>query len=270
MSMEIKMSDLYVLQDDNGSFNDFSVDARDFLRDNFIIDFVALEDKLYVGLYKPFSDFYFELNSGTAKTLTFKVNSNIIAVNDDTKDFSRSGFVKFDKPESWTAETINGVEGYWVEITADADFSDDVQGLNIVYADDNDLLTEIRSIDMLLAKGDTSFIAYHQGVRDEIVQTLRNGGHLKRSGDEIAELTKWDLLDIGEIKNAAKYLCLAKIFFDVSKNNEDKYYMRFRDFQGMYGNAFDTYVLKIDTNDDGKYEEEEDLNTNSEVRLILG
>lgn len=262
------MKDLYVIQDDNGVFNDYSRDAQDFLRDNFSLDFVALEDKLYIGLYKPFSDFYFELNSGTGKTLTYKINGTIITIDDDTKDFSRSGFVKFAKPESWTAETINGVEGYWLEITSNLDFIDDIQGLNIVYADDNDLRTEIRNIDILLAKGDTSFIAYHQGVREEIIQTLRNGGNLKMSGQEVQELTKWDLLDIGEIKNAAKYLCLAKIFFDVSKNNEDKYYARFRDFQGMYGNAFDTYVLKIDNKDDGTYEQEDDLVFNSEIEII--
>ena len=198
------MKDLRVVHDDNGSFIDFSDDAKDFLRDDFSLDFTATEDSLYIGLYKPFSDFYFELNSGTGKTLTYTINGNNLTVNDNTRDFSRSGFVQFDKPESWVVETINGVEAFWVKITANLDFTDIVTGLNIVYADDIDLKTEIRNIDILLAKGDTSFIAYHQGVREEIIQTLRNGGHLKMKDNQIAELTKWDLLDIGEIRNAAK------------------------------------------------------------------
>lgn len=259
-----------VIHDDNGSFIDFSADAKNYLRDNFTLNFTAAEDKLYIGLYKPFGDFYFELESGTGKTLTYKINGNQIDAEDDTRDFSRSGFIHFDKPTDWVAETINGIEAFWLEITANLDFIDVVTGLNIVYADDIDLKTEVRNIDILLAKGDTSFIAYHQGVRDEIIQTLRNGGQLKMSNDQIAELTKWDLLDMGEIRQAAKYLCLAKIFFDVSKNNEDKYYERFRDFQGMYGNAFDTFVLKIDTKDDGKYEQEDDLEFNSAIKIQLG
>lgn len=266
------MKDLMVVQDDNGSFLDFSADAKDFLRDPFTLDFVALEDRLYIGLYKPFREFYFELSSGTAKTLSYFINGNPLTVEDDTRDFSRSGFVNFTQPEDWTVETIDGVEAYWVEISSDLDFTDIVTGLNIVYADDTDLKTEIRNINLLLAKGDTSFIAYHQGVRDEIIQTLRNGGHLKRKKDSeiIEELTKWDLLDIGEIRNAAKYLCLAKIFFDVSKNNDDKFYGRFRDFQGMYGNAFDTYILKLDTKDDGIYEQEDDLEFNNNIEIQLG
>jgi hypothetical protein len=264
------MKDLRVIHDDNGAFVDYSADAADFLRDNFTVNFTATEDKLYVGLYKPFSEFYFELDSGTGKTLTYKINGTGINVKDDTRDFSRSGFIHFDKPTNWLAETINGVEGYWLEITANLDFIDVVTGINIVYADDIDLKTEIRNIDILLAKGDKSFIAYHQGVREEIIQTLRNGGYLKHADDEIAELTKWDLLDIGEVRNAAKYLCLAKIFFDVSKNNDDKYYLRFRDFQGMYGNAFDTYILKLDTKDDGIYEEADDLEFNSDIEIVLG
>lgn len=259
-----------VIQDDNGSFIDFSADAKDFLRDNFTLDFTAAEDKLYIGLYKPFSDFYLELESSTGKTLTYKINGVDIDVEDDTRNFSRNGFINFDKPTDWLAETINGIEAYWMEISSNLDFMDVITGLNLVYADDIDLKTEVRNIDILLAKGDTSFIAYHQGVRDEIIQTLRNGGYLKTADDQILEITKWDLLDIGEIRQAAKYLCLAKIFFDVSKNNDDKYYTRFRDFQGMYGNAFDTFVLKIDTKDDGKYEQEDDLEFNSAIEIQLG
>jgi len=249
------MNDLLVFQDDDGVFKDFSLDARDFLRDDFTIDFAAAEDKLYIGLYKPFGSFYFELVSGESKVLTYKINGSAIAVNDETKNFERSGFVSFNKPSSWASETINGTLAYWIEIESDSDFTDIVRGINIVFADDNDLKSEIRNIELYLAKGDISFIAYHQGVRDEIIQTLRNGGQLKMANDRVSNITKWDILDLGEIRNAAKYLCLAKIFFDVSKNNDDKFYARFRDYQGSYGNAFDTFILKIDTKDDGIYHE---------------
>lgn len=263
--------DMFFLFEGRGTFYNHSKDSRDFLRDEFSVE-NDVGDSIYIGLYKPFNSFYVELKTPLVidAVLTHTINGNSLDMDDDTKAFKRSGFNTFEKPDSWVAEEINGITAYWVKITSPDVFTVEFQGCNLVFADDTDLKTEIRNIDILLAKGDTSFIAYHQGVRDEIIQTLRNGGHLKESEDQVAELTKWDLLDFGEIRNAAKYLCLAKIFFDVSKNNDDKYYGRFRDFQGMYGNAFDTYILKLDTKDDGIYDQEDDLEFNSAIEISLG
>lgn len=256
--------DLMVLHDDNSSFIDLSRDSQDYLRDDYSLSFVAIEDKLYVGLYKPFNSFYVEFKSTTAVTgITYKVNSNIIDVNDDSKDFKRSGFVEFEKPSDWVVETINGVEAFWVEITSSNDFACEIQGLNIVFSDDNDLKQEVRAIDNLLAKNDISFIAYHVAARNEIIQTLRNGGRTKTVDNIVRNITKWDLLEFGEIRQASKYLTLAKIFFDISENVDDKFYGKFRDYEGMFGKAFDLWIMSLDTTDDGTYEQEEDLVLNT-------
>lgn len=256
------MSDLLFLHSDNGSFSDYSQDAKDYLRDNFTVDFLAAEDSIYIGLYKPFSDFYVELSTFGSNQLSFSINGSSISVEDDTKGFSRSGFIHFDKPSTWNKETINGVEGYWLKVDSATDFSLDFVGCNIVFSDDNDLRQEVRNIDNLLAKGDSTFIAYHVAARNEIVQTLRNGGNIKRVDELIKNITKWDLLELGEIRQAAKYLTLAKIFFDISENNEDKFYNKYRDYEGMYGAAFKLFYYKLDKNDDGVYEQEEDLELN--------
>ena len=82
---------------------------------------------------------------------------------------------------------------------------------------------------------------------------MRNGGHsTKIEGSNVAEnLTKWDILDTGEINQAAKFLCLSKIFFDVSENPDDKHYQRYMNFDQKFGEAFKLYLLSLDTNDDG-------------------
>ena len=142
-----------------------------------------------------------------------------------------------------------------------------LSGVNIVYADDIDLKSEVRAINDYLAKDDTTFIPYHVAARNEIVQTLRNGGNIKNSADTSLalrrlQMNKWDILDRGEIRQAAKYLALAKIFFDSSQNIEDKSYERFRDYEGMYGASFKLFYMSLDLNDDGNTDVNENMDLN--------
>lgn len=149
------------------------------------------------------------------------------------------------------------------------------QGMNIVYSDDTDLKSEVRVLDDYLATGDSSFISYHVAARNEIVQSLRNGGYIKEQDPTAAfapflefnnikreNLNKWDVFDLGEIRQASKYLTLAKIFFDVSENVDDKHYQRYRDYEGMYGAAFKLFYISLDLDNDGNEDQDEMLMLN--------
>lgn len=265
------MQDLMVLHDDNGSFIDHSKSAKDFLRDDFTIDYTPVEDFIYVGLYKPFNAFYCEFSTAAAiqGNLSFTTNNNSLSVDDDTQSFTRNGFIQFEKPENWTKQIINGVEAYWLRISSDTAIAPIFRGLNLVFSDDNDLRQEVRRIDDLMEKDDTSFIAYHVASRNEIIQTLRNGGNTKKVDDIVRNITKWDMLDIGEIRQASKYLTLAKIYFDNSVNSGDQYDEKHGKYMGMFGGAFQLWISSIDKNDDGKYEQDKDLVLNNiEVKLV--
>jgi len=262
------MKELMFMHDDNSLFVDYSLDAKDFLRDNFEVDFVSAEDSIYIGLYKPFNSVFFEFKTPQGSDLSFDINGSSLSVQDETRGFSRSGFITFTKPESWAASTINGVEAYWIKINSANDFIIDFQGVNLVFSDDNDLKKESRNIDNLLAKGDSSFIAYQVAARDEIIQTLRNGGTVKKVNDLVSNITKWDILELGEIRQASKYLTLAKIYFDISENVDDKFYTKFKDYEGMYGAAFKLFYFKLDKNDDGEYKQEDDLILN-DIEIVL-
>ncbi len=101
---------------------------------------------------------------------------------------------------------------------------------------------------------DSSFIAYQVSARDEIIQTLRNGGYFTRvsGAQSVNDFTVWDLLKPDQVRVAAKYLALSKIMFDVSSNVDDKWYSMFKDYQGMYNEAFKLYLLTYDQDDDGE------------------
>lgn len=259
------MRDLILKHDDNGTFLDFSLEAADYLRDDTAITFVALDDAIYIGLYKQFNAAYVELlvASIAGNTLTYEYSKtasfSALSVRDDSKNFSRNGFIQWDKPDDWEAQSIDGDSKFWIKITSDIDFDATIRGLNLVFADDNDLAKEQRNISDLLSKGDTSFIAYQVAARDEIIQSLRNSGYTTRLTGNNAQndLTQWDLLDFTQVRNAAKFLCLSKIMFDVSTNSDDKWYQRFRDYQSQHADAFKLYLLWLDRDDNGKAEAEE-------------
>ncbi len=258
------MRDLVFYHDDNSTFIDHTNDSRDYLRDDFQINFTNTEDKLYIGLYKPFNQSYFELKtpSGTDVNLTAEywdgTTYQTLKLMDDSKGFTRSGFITFDKPSDWASNEINSDTKYYIRLNADS-FIIDIQGANTVFSDDNDLRQDVRCIDEYTQGSDTSFIAYHVNARNEIIQTLRNGGNSTRLSDTISaeNLTKWDILEVGEIRQAAKYLALSKIFYDTSENIDDKQYQRAIDYNQKFGEAFKLYRMSIDKNDDGISDDEE-------------
>jgi hypothetical protein len=250
--------DLYFFIDDNGSFLDATQDAREYLRDPVSHDYVAAEDFIYVGLYKPFRDMYFEI--GTAL-----IGNTLIAeywdgsswasldIKDQTKSFARSGFISWQAPTDWAETTINTESLFYVRFSLSLDATLDITGANLVFANDVDLEKHQRDINMFLAKGDASFIAYHVSARDHIIQKLRNGG--KRTRKENQEFwnnfTKWDVLDIDEVREAATHLALSKINFDIAENQDDKFYQKYLDHRGYYGSAFKLFSETYDLDDDG-------------------
>ena len=254
------MKDLRTIFQDGIAFTDFSKQANVYITDTFQIQYTALDsDEIFLGLYKPFRQLYFELSqinvAPSDLTVRYFNGSSYVTLDlvDNTNDLSRSGFWTWELPEDWSESSVNSETKYWISISSSSDFDLEFSGINILFADDIDLQRENRTINNLLAKGDSSFVAYHEAARDEIIQSLRNGGYTTRKdGAQVShDLTKWDILIPDQIRNAAKYLALSKIMFDVSSNVDDKWYQRFKDYRDMYNEAFKLYLLAIDSNDDG-------------------
>ena len=266
--------DLFVFHRKSGNTDDLTYDLRDYLRDDVAINFVAADDELLIGLYKPFQSVFAELEASQLEgaKLSFEYSTTTgfspLEIIDDTRNLNRSGFILWDRQlDDWASETYESRNLYWIKITSDIDFTCTLKGLNLLFSDDNDLVSEIPRIDKYMPKGETSFVKYHVAARNEIIQTLRNGGWAKQDKDNnpneslifapygeilLKDLTKWDILDIGQIRNASKFLTLAKIFHDNSANVDDKEYQNFVDFTDAHSKAFNLFYMSIDFNDDGK------------------
>ena len=257
------MRDLVVKFDDNSVFNDISQEMRDYLRDDFTTDFISAEDLLYNGLFKPFFSVFIEVQtapSGSANLSAEYFDGTAwqpLAIQDDTNGLSRSGFISWERDieDSWELGTVDSDELFWIRFSVDSDLGAlTMRGDNMLLSDDNDLRSEQRQIDDQLARGDISFVAYQLAARNEIIQTLRNGGYFTKTDSAVAvnDLNVWDILKPDQLRNASKFLVLSKIMFDVSSNVDDKWQSKSREYRNMFGEAFKLYILSLDFDDDGK------------------
>jgi hypothetical protein len=274
---EATVDALTVFYDDNGTFSDFTLEAENYILDTLTLPVVAAEDQLYIGYRKPFSDIYFEIETPFATNeLTFEYwNGTVwtaLAVIDRTNNFKRSGFQNWDQDiADWATTLVNNIDQYWIRISFSTDETLILNGINTVFTTDIDLEEKYRNIAQFRNPNDTSFIATHQAVRKDIIQKIRNQKTLKISSitHNIADIVVWDLLDRSQLKQAAVYYALSVIFFNSSDNIDGKYYQLGRDNLKMGDEAFQTYLLTIDENDDGKTDNQEQESRNfSRIQFV--
>ena len=187
--------------------------------------------------------------------------SDLSDLRDRTFDLSQSGFIEWDRNiDDEAVTTINSKEQYWYELTVDADASQIVfNGINLVLSDDvmlQDYESQIND-GKWYPSGKASFIGFHQGARNEIIQHLRNQGKKTINGTETKDLTIFDLLDSTQLQVASTYLALSKIFFNFSDGIDDKYTQKYLGYKSNYEAAMNVFFLSIDDNDDGKIDNEE-------------
>lgn len=261
---------LTILHDNNSSFSDYSTEALDFDRDTFTIDLNQSEDYLYIGFYKPINIFYVELGTANTNAGTFTGEfyngttwAGLSGFYDESASFTRSGFIQWDRNQTNEAKTtVNSTELYWYRFRPSVTHSSTVvNGLNIVFADDNDMKREYFEIDRFRPSGESSHILTHVAARDHIIQYLRNSGHFKESvgTGKAKDITAFDLLDIGQIKLAATYLAISKIFSAIQDSEDDIYNQKSSHYMSLYNSAIKTFYLDLDMDDDGIQDEEETL-----------
>ena len=155
---------------------------------------------------------------------------------------------------------VNSTTKNWVRFRPSADH--DVvtfAGINIIFSDDRDLKGEYFEISQFLPKGADSHILSHVAARDEIIQYLRNGGNFKQdlNTGRLKEITAFDLLDLGQIKQPAILLTLSKIFANVSDEVGDNWSEKSSHYRGRYNASMKLFYLDLDSDDDGVQDDEE-------------
>ena len=261
---------LTIFDDNNSTFTDYSNEALDYDRDTFTVTLNSSTSYLYVGFYKPISTFYIELgtanvNAGSLTGQYYNGSSwvSLTGMFDESASLTRSGFIQWDRNLTDEAEVaVDGTTLYWYRFQPSVTHSATVvNGLNIIFADDQDLKREYFEASEFLPNGEGSHILTHVAARDHIIQYLRNSGHFKESQatGRMKDITVFDILDIGQIKLAATYLALGKIFLSVQDNVDGVHLEKSRHFMSLYSTAIKTFYLDLDADDDGVQDEEEVL-----------
>lgn len=253
-----------ILYDDNGTFSDISAKLDNYVVDTVTKTIVSGEDAIYVGLYKPFNSLFFAFSAVNSESVNLSLEyfngssfTSIENLIDRTSNFTRDGFVDWDKPSDEEKATINSIELYWYKLTFDGDTSAvGIKGINQLLSDDNDIKEEEpRLLDSdYYPSNETSYLLYHQAARKEIIQKIRNEGHRITGNLSFKMFESYDLHDRQELRQASKYLVMSKIYFNLSDAPGDKYYEKYDDYRKMYADAVNVFYLSYDKNDNGKVE----------------
>ena len=276
----------FTVKHNDGGFTDLSDKVFDFSRDEVLLQ-LKTTSTLYICFRKPFNFFY---NSFTVlNTITNKLTVKYHDVTDDalkdvpnlseeTKGFTREGFISFDRPElnsqattAWKKTIVDGVELFWLVITTDTnhDVITEINAVGILFANEQDIIEERSNITSKHAQDERTktWVTKHQAARNEIVQSIRNQGKSKivlgsnLEPSRFLDITPFDFLRLDQIRQAAKWLCLAKIFMnELSDAADDKWMGLGEQFMDNYTAAFDVFLLSLDSDDDG----EEDFVENKE------
>lgn len=260
---------------------DFSREVADFGRDSYSLTLKA-GDTLYVGFNKPINSFYVELSTASAIDGTISItketeSQGTVAVedlDDDTRNFQRSGFIQWDRDETSNPQVssqpeVGMPEAFWLTLTTDTDTDPiTIQGWNIVFADDQDLERIVPCItDAAFLQGKSSHILQHVSARDEIIQRFRNKGLTKRKSNSQDRNTDadqntgnfelfqpWDLLDIHEVRQGAAFLAVSKIFFNLSDEPDDVWNQKSLFYRAEFEKQIEIAQASFDIDDDGRLE----------------
>ncbi len=250
---------LTILIDNAGTSTDWSDEAADYLRDPFDVS-LTVGDYLYVGFYKPIGTFFAEINTGNTNVSNMSAEYydgsvwQPLDISDETNGLARSGFVIWDK-ENMQEALVESELKFFVRFSVDADTTlTTIQGINIVFSDDNCLKQEVYEIadDCLYSPGFNSHIVSHVSARNHIMQMLRNYGYVKYDEKcNPCNIGAWDIMDIFEIKQAATYLALANLYFRMSDNQDSIEWTKYKSFQDKFEQSFRLVRLTLDSNDNG-------------------
>jgi len=263
---------LTVLHDAAGVFTDYTKFAADYIRDPFTVTIAAATGYLYLGFTKPFGAAYVELPTPSTTSATFAAEYydgaawTALTIDDESKAFQRSGYIFWDKT-LMSSVSINSNTKYYIRLRPSASTSATiVRGINLVFSDDVQLKQEFFDIDNtnILPPGEDSHISAHVASRNFILQSLRNQGYIKSAESATGSIsdeniTQWDLHDLFEIRQAATYLALSKIFFNLSDAVDDHWWQKYQDYQDKYEGAMRLARLSLDKDDSGVEEVDENV-----------
>ena len=191
---------------------------------------LTTSDYLYMGYTKPQKNYFIELKTPNSVALSLSaemwngtawVNCPLI---DETKGLKKSNFVYLgDEAYGSKATTVNSISAHWYRFKVSVNTSAMViTGINCLFCGEDDLKNHEPSLSNFYPKGITSHILSLVAARDFILRKINNSGFFKykiidplianENYISTQNFTQFDVFDIDEIRDAAVFYALHKIF----------------------------------------------------------
>ena len=256
MDLRTKLSVIY---SDGGIETDHSADAQDFKRDSFQIT-MTTDDFIYIGYRKSINAVYVAMEVVNTITSSLSVEYygdslwTALEVSDDTKAFTRDGFITWDRVSDAANVTVAGQELCWIRIaTDDAISAVTFRAINLVLSDDNDICTEVPALidACFYPSGQSSHLLQHVASKNYIMGRLRSLGYIKSTSTGEQNINEWDILDIYELRQASMYFTIAQIYLNLADDPDDQYWSKYREYDKKFEEMFALGRLRVDLDDDG-------------------
>jgi hypothetical protein len=250
-------------------------DGKDLSREQGHFEFLsnALSfdgEHLFIGYYKPITHAYLNISAreslidDPAIILAYWDGVDWQAVKglkDLTFGLTRAGSVSWANNQTNESKaSVEGVELFWYRLTLNEPETVTFKGIGPLFSDDQELMGVYPDIMDKVPTGQTSFVRFHDEAVKDIVKDLRKVGLVidgcRLDPSKRKQIDAYDLLDKEEVKEAAKYFALSKIFAWLSDQPEDKWDQLSAKFQSEAAGSI-TPLITIDQDDDGKLDDEE-------------
>jgi hypothetical protein len=227
------------------------------------------EDSLFIGYYKPINTLFLNVKKNT-NDLVLDVKyygtsgyESVVGLKDLTFGLSTPGFVSWNNKQVGQVKSeLYGEELYWYQVTASSSHDIIFRGISTLFSDDYDLIAVYPSILNHLPEGQESFVRFHEEAAKDIIIDFRRTGIVidgKMSNPIVRkQLDAFDLLNKEEVRDAAKYFTLSKIFAWLSDAPGDKWENLAAKYEAEAAGSL-TPLITIDQNDNGLIDEEEEV-----------
>lgn len=266
--MNLKNKMLYVYKNST----DFSTIAYKMGIEEFALS-LTTSDYLYLGYTKPQKNYFFELK-------TVNTNASVISCDlfngtswencpliDETKGFKKSNFIYLGDEAYGAKETaINGITAFWYRFKVSTNTSAmALLGINCLFCSEDDLKNHEPSMATFYPRNFPSHVLSMTAARDFILRKINNSGFYNYKITDpligsvewisVQNFTQFDIFEIDEIRDAAVFYSLHKIFSNRSDEADDIYFQKAQDYLNKFNETFALWQgrkLTLDLNKDGK------------------
>ena len=132
-----------------------------------------------------------------------------------------------------------------------------------LFSKDSDIVNIEANLERYLQEGRSSFINFHRIAQGMILDSIAQRGITDYAGSRI---DKTNIVDIEEMKEWSKYLCLYLIFKSVQSESGDVYGDKAQSYYDMATRSSERAFLRLDLNKDGVTDTYTDMVSGSLVR----